>query len=71
MAGYIGKDKVGRAALIYFKADVSQAAAEKALRLIADVLEAPAAYPDPGTGDVGDYVREYDIDYGEPVWYIP
>lgn len=71
MAGYAGKANIGRAALIHFRDGVSTEQAQKALRLIADVIEAPSNYPDPGTGDVGDCVKEYEADYGGPVWYIP
>ena len=64
MAGIANKANVGRAALIYFRDDVSTERAAKALRLIADVLE--TAGDDPGRA-----VREYDTDFGHPVFYIP
>lgn len=64
MAGLAKNANVGRAALVYFKDDVSTERAAKALRLIADVLETTDMDP-------GDLVHEYDLDYGHPVWYIP
>ncbi len=63
MAGYANKSTIGRAALVYFRDDVSTEQAEKALRNIADVLNTD--------GDPGDLVREYDTEFGHPVFYIP
>ena len=66
MASYAKNANIRRAALIHFKDGVSTEQAEKALRRIHEFLEAC-----PVSGDVGDYVREYEADYGGPVWYIP
>lgn len=69
-----------RAALIHFEDHVSEEEAREALEAIAHVLKKPfrstfgmdvaeAAELPPVT--VGDFVREYDDDWGSPVWYIP
>ncbi len=63
------------AALIYFKADVSEADARKAIEQISRVLEKPYEW-DFDTNQlketvVGNYVEEYDDSQGSPVWYIP
>ena len=63
MAG-LANTNMKHAAMIYFKDDVSKERAAKALRAIADVLET-------GDDDPGCSVREYDGDYGHPIWYIP
>ena len=65
MAKYAKPDNTRVAALIHFRDDITHEQAQKVLRRIALELDAPY------TGDVGDYVREYDADDGGPVWYIP
>jgi hypothetical protein len=65
---------IRRAALIHFREGVTDAEARKALEKITDVLEVPYVWNN-GFGQpnstVGDYVNEYDDEYGGPVWYIP
>jgi hypothetical protein len=61
---------VKRAALIHFADHVSLEEARAALESIGAVLETPFSYP-PEDLTAGDYVREYDPEWGGPVWYIP
>lgn len=65
------------AALIHFRADVPESLARAAIDSIADVLEVPKDFDFVDgkmvvtEGDARDYVREYDDEFGGPVWYIP
>jgi hypothetical protein len=69
MARHINND-CKRAALIYFKDNVSPEQAADALRQIAHVLKPAVAFGEESP-DAGNYVTEYDPEWGEPVWYIP
>lgn len=61
-----------RAALIYFKEGVTDEEARAALESIENVLHDPRQFDRHHTTTlVGDYVQEYDDEYGGPVWYIP
>ncbi len=66
---------VKRAALIHFEDHVSDEEARAALESIAGVLKTPFEYDwetkEQKDTTVGDYVNEYDPDWGGPVWYIP
>lgn len=55
------------AALIYFRDDITEDQARKALQSISGLLQTPVGSDD----DAGDYVRSYDHRDGGPVWYIP
>ena len=71
---------IKRGALIEFADHITDSEARYALKTIAHVLKEPyrsdfglsvaeiAERPEPS---VGDLVREYDDEWGGPVWYIP
>lgn len=66
---------IKRAALIHFEDHVSTEEAQAALESIANVLKTPFDYDweakELKATSVGNYLEEYDDEYGGPVWYIP
>ena len=66
---------IKRAALIYFEDWVTDEEAREAIESIANVIKAPVEYDyKKQVGikkPVGEYVEEYDDEFGGPVWYIP
>ena len=66
---------IKRAALIYFEDHVTDEEAREAIDSIARVIKAPLEYDSEKRvmlkKTVGEYVQEYDDEYGGPVWYIP
>ncbi|KKM02525.1 hypothetical protein LCGC14_1783580 [marine sediment metagenome] len=60
------KNKDHLAALIYFREDITEDQARKALQRISPLIEKPF-----NSDDAGDLVQSYDPRSGGPVWYIP